>query len=89
MEHLTTAFQALLTMALAALPVLAAVLAARLLLWKAPRRPSPPSASGRICGCCGAWLPPCVWRGTCTSRMRRKRLSCWGGCGPVFMFPSG
>ena len=38
MEHLTTAFQALLTMALAALPVMAAVLAVRLLLRKAPRR---------------------------------------------------
>lgn len=38
MEYLTTAFQTLLTMALAALPVMAAVLAVRLLLRKAPRR---------------------------------------------------
>ena len=38
MEHLTTVFQTLLTMALTALPVMAAVLAARFLLRKAPRR---------------------------------------------------
>ena len=38
MAYLTTAFQTLLTMALAALPVMAAVLAARFLLGKAPRR---------------------------------------------------
>ena len=38
MELLTTAFQTLLTMALAALPVMAAVLAVRLALRRAPRR---------------------------------------------------
>ncbi|MDY3282344.1 M56 family metallopeptidase [Dysosmobacter sp.] len=38
MAHLTTVFQALVTMALAALPVMAAVLAVRFALGKAPRR---------------------------------------------------